>query len=231
MGKRAQIQPQGPNKQQGSNKQRPFHLEWKNSSQKLAYMTFEQHDALFLVGPAGTAKTHLAVAFAISEIINKKRKRIVLTRPMVEAGGEKLGFLPGTFEEKINPYLLPIFDCMDIIVGRETPDRERINKSIDIVPMAYLRGRTFHDSICILDEAQNANEEQLKLFMTRLGLNSKMIITGDPTQSDLRGDGAFGRVVQAMKDGIHGIGVVEFNEACIVRHELVAKILAAWPAK
>lgn len=226
MAKRVKVQPQ-----QQQQHRKSFHLEWKNSSQKLAYMAFEQHDGLFLVGPAGTSKTHLAVTFAISEILARKRKKIILTRPMVEAGGERIGFLPGTFEEKINPYLLPIFDVMDTVVGRESSERERINKSVEIVPMAYLRGRTFHDSICILDEAQNANDEQLKLFMTRLGLNSKMIITGDPTQSDLRGEMAFQKVVESMKNGVNGMSVVEFSESHIVRHELVARILAAWPHK
>ena len=204
-----------------------FHLEWKNSSQKIAYMAFEQHDMLFLLGVAGTAKTHLAVAFACSEILSKKKKKIVLTRPMVEAG-EKLGFLPGTFEEKINPFLMPIFDCLDTIVGRDTIERNKIHQCMEIAPVAYLRGRTFHDSVVILDEAQNATEEQLKLVMSRLGLNSKMVITGDPTQSDLKGDVALTKVVDAMKS-VSGIGMVEFNESHIVRHELVAAILSAWP--
>jgi len=204
-----------------------FHLEWKNTSQKIAYMAFEQHDFLFLSGPAGTAKTHLAVAFAVSEILAKRRKKIILSRPIVEAG-EKLGFLPGTFEEKINPYLMPIFDCMDTILGRETLEREKVNKSLEIVPIAYMRGRTFHDAIVILDEAQNSTEEQIKLAMTRLGLNSKMIITGDPTQSDLKGEVALPKIVESMKQ-VQGIGIVEFNEIHIVRHPLVADILAAWP--
>lgn len=206
-----------------------FHLEWKNSSQKIAYMAFEQHDVLFLVGPAGSAKTHLAVAFACSEVLSKKKKKIILSRPIVEAG-EKLGFLPGTFEEKINPYLMPIFDCLDTIVGRDTMERNKINQCMEIVPIAYMRGRTFHDSVVILDEAQNSTEEQLKLAMTRLGLNSKMVITGDPTQSDLKGDVALTRVVASMKT-VAGISIVEFNEGHIVRHPLVADILAAWPSK
>ena len=206
-----------------------FHLEWKNSSQKIAYMAFEQHDVLFLIGVAGTAKTHLAVAFACSEILSKKKKKIVLSRPIVEAG-EKLGFLPGTFEEKINPYLMPIFDCLDTIVGRDTLERNKINQCMEIVPVAYMRGRTFHDSVIILDEAQNSTEEQLKLTMTRLGLNSKMVITGDPTQSDLKGDVALPRIVEGMKKVV-GVSVVEFNESHIVRHPLVADILAAWPSK
>lgn len=206
-----------------------FHLEWKNTSQKIAYSAFEQHDVLFLSGPAGTSKTHIAIAFAIGEILSKRRKKIILSRPIVEAG-EKLGYLPGTFEEKVNPYLMPIFDCMDIILGVETLEREKVNKSMEIVPIAFMRGRTFNDAVIILDEAQNATEEQLKLAVTRLGLNSKMVITGDPTQSDLKGDVALPRILNCMKK-VQGIGIVEFNESHIVRHELVAKILAAWPSK
>lgn len=174
-----------------------------------------------------THNTHLAVAFACSEILSRKKKKIILTRPIVEAG-EKLGYLPGTFEEKINPYLMPIFDCLDTIVGRDTLERNKINQCLEIVPCAYMRGRTFHDSVVILDEAQNATEEQLKLAVTRLGLESKMVVTGDPTQSDLKGDVALSRIVNAMKT-VHGIGMVEFNETHIVRHPLVANILAAWP--
>ena len=206
-----------------------FHLEWKNASQKVAYMAFEQHDMLFLVGPAGTAKTHLATAFACSEVLSKRRKKIVLTRPMVEAG-EKMGFLPGTLEEKINPYLMPIFDCLDTIVGRDTMERNKINQCMEIVPIAFSRGRTFNDSVIILDEAQNCTEEQLKLVMTRLGINSKIIITGDPTQSDLKLGVTLLNVVDSMKK-VKGIGVVEFTESHIVRHPLVAEILAAWPSK
>lgn len=206
-----------------------FHLEWKNTSQKIAYMAFEQHDLLFLMGVAGTGKTHLAVSFAVSEILAKKKKKIILTRPIVEAG-EKLGFLPGTFEEKINPYLMPIFDCLDTIVGRDTIERTKINQSMEIAPVAYLRGRTFNDAVVIFDEAQNASEEQLKLVITRLGVNSKMVITGDPTQSDLKTDVAISRIVESMKK-VTGVGVVTFNESHIVRHPLVAEILKAWPSK
>ncbi len=204
-----------------------FHIEWKNSSQKIAYMAFGQHDVLFLLGPAGSAKTFLATAFAIDEILSGRRNKIILTRPIVEAG-EKLGFLPGTFSDKVEPHIQCIYDVMDIIVGRDTFDRERINKATEIAPLAYLRGRTHVDAVAILDEAQNATEAQLKLAMTRLGDNSKMIITGDPSQSDLKGEVALIKVVENMK-AVKGISVVEFSESCIVRHPLVADILAAWP--
>lgn len=204
-----------------------FHLEFLNTAQKMAWAVFEQNDILFLLGPAGTAKTHLAIGFAISEVLAKRKSKIVLTRPVVEAG-ENLGFLPGTFAEKIHPYLLPIFDCITKLVGPEGPEREKINKCLEIAPIAYLRGRTFDDSVCILDEAQNAKEAQLKLFLTRMGQDSKLIITGDPGQSDLpmRDQALASRVAKLKK--VHGIGFVEFNESAIVRHPLVAKILESW---
>jgi|SRR5581483_1053843 len=204
-----------------------FHLEWKNNSQKIAYMAFEQHDVLFLIGPAGTSKSHLSIAFAVSEILAKKKKKIVISRPMVEAG-EKMGFLPGDIANKTLPYLLPLYDCLDTIVGYGTIERNKIDQCLEIVPVAYMRGRTFNNAVVILDEAQNATEEQLKLAMTRLGEGSKMIINGDPTQSDLKGDIAFPRIVTSLKK-VQGIGVVEFNESHIVRHSLVADILLAWP--
>lgn len=200
-----------------------FHMEFKNSAQKIAWASFEQNDILFLSGVAGTGKTHLSMAFAISEILNKKKKKIIITRPVVEAG-EHLGFLPGSFAEKIMPFLMPLYDVMDSLVGVDTQERDKINGSIEIAPIAYLRGRTFKDSICILDEAQNCTKSQLILFLTRLGEDSKMIITADPTQSDLKEMPYVGELSKLL-EGIPGIGIVEFNESQIVRHPLVAKIL------
>lgn len=200
-----------------------FHMEFKNTAQKLAWSAFEQHDVLFMIGPAGCGKSHLAVAFAISEILAKKKKRIVLTRPIVEAG-ENLGFLPGTLEDKVNPYMLPMYDCLGKLVGWEGPEREKINRCIDIAPVAYLRGRTFTDSICIFDEAQNATYAQLLLFLTRFGDNSKIIITGDPKQSDLRGEIALIDVVHRLQ-GDPGVGIVEFQNSSIVRHPMISRIL------
>jgi len=207
----------------GAYKSKAFHLEFLNSAQKMAWAAFEQQDVLFLLGPAGTGKTHLATAFAISEIISKRRQRIILTRPIVEAG-ESLGFLPGTFEEKVNPYMLPLFDCIGKLVGWEGPQREKIDRSLEIAPVAYLRGRTFDHSVCIFDEAQNATATQLKLFLTRFGENSKIIVTGDPNQSDLHGPVALVEIVNKLQ-AVPGIGIIEFNNSNIVRHPLVATIL------
>lgn len=200
-----------------------YHIEFLNADQKLAWVAFEGNDVLFLLGPAGTGKTFLATAFAIRDIIDKKRKRIILTRPIVESG-ESLGYLPGTFEEKVNPYMMPIFDCLGKLVGYDGPGREKIDRSLEIAPLAYLRGRSFDNSVCIFDEAQNATMTQLKLFLTRFGENSKVIITGDPMQSDLPGKVALIEVVQKLKR-VQGIGVLEFSNASIVRHPLVGKIL------
>lgn len=204
-------------------KRHSFHLEFLNPAQKLAWAAFEQHDVLFLLGPAGVGKSFLAVAFAINEILKKTRKRIVMTRPVVEAG-ENLGYLPGTFEEKLDPYMRPLYDCIGDLVGYDGPQREVINRSIEIAPLAYLRGRTLNNSVCILDEAQNATKAQLKLFLTRFGANSKVIVTGDPCQSDLRGDVALMDVVRRL-EGVQGVGVVQFQNNSIVRHPLVAAIL------
>lgn len=210
--------------QESNSSNKSFHLEFLNQAQKLAWEAFDKHDVLFLIGPAGCGKTMLSCAFAISEVISKKKKRIVLTRPIVEAG-ESLGYLPGSFEEKVNPYMLPMYDCIDRCVGRDGPQREIISKSIDIAPLAYLRGRTFHDSVCIFDEAQNATMSQLKLFLTRFGGNSKIIVTGDPHQSDLcPRDQALMNTVQRLEN-LDGVGVIYFKASSIVRHPLIASIL------
>jgi phosphate starvation-inducible PhoH-like protein len=183
-----------------------------------------------MLGCAGTGKSHLAMSFAIEEILSKKNKnkkeKIVLTRPVVEAG-ESLGFLPGTADEKINPYMMPLWDCMSKIAGptNETnKTREIINKSYEVAPLAFMRGRTFDDSVCVLDEAQNCTKSQIKLFLTRMGNNSKMIITGDPKQSDIGGTPDLVDVVYRL-ESVPGVGVVYFNEECIVRHKMVGEIL------
>lgn len=200
-----------------------FHIDFKNDAQSLAWAAFKQHDVLFMIGPAGCGKSYLSCAFAIEQILNKQKKRIILTRPIVEAG-ESLGFLPGEFEEKVQPYMMPLYDSVDKLVGKEGPWRERVDFATEVAPLAYLRGRTFDDAICIFDEAQNASMMQLKLYLTRFGENSKVIVTGDPSQSDLVGKVALVDIIHKLS-GIEGIGVVEFKNNSIVRHPLVGKIL------
>ena len=205
-------------------KKQAFHLEFKNQAQKMAWGAFDQHDVLFLLGAPGSGKTFLACAFAISEVLAKRKKKIILTRPIVEAG-EALGFLPGDLSEKVGPYMMPMYDCIQKCVGLVGPQKEIIERSIEVAPIAYMRGRTFDDAVCIFDEAQNATKTQLKLFMTRFGENSKIIITGDPFQSDLRpADQGLMQVVNKLQD-LSGIGVVSFKPSSIVRHPLIASIL------
>jgi phosphate starvation-inducible protein PhoH and related proteins len=200
-----------------------FEHRFKNVVQRLAWTIYQQHDILFMLGPAGTGKSHLAIAFAVEEVLNKVRKKIILTRPVIEAG-ESLGFLPGTFDEKINPYMMPLWDCIEKICGPGGHSRDIINQSYEVAPLAYMRGRTFSESVCILDEAQNCTAQQIKLFLTRMGENSKMIITGDPKQSDLSGVPDLIDVVCRL-ESLSKVGVVYFNEDCIVRHPLVGQIL------
>jgi phosphate starvation-inducible PhoH-like protein len=204
---------------------RAFHLEFITPAQKMAWASFDQHDVIFLLGAPGVGKSHLACAFAISEVLSKRKKKIVLTRPIVEAGGESIGYLPGTFEEKVNPYMLPLYDCMDRMLGPVGPQRDIINKSVELAPICFMRGRTFYDAVCIFDEAQNATFSQIKLFLTRFGKNSKVIITGDPMQSDLKpADRALMKVVDKLST-VNGIGVITFKANSIVRHPLIASIL------
>lgn len=200
-----------------------FHIEFKNSAQSMAWAAFNQHDVLFLTGPAGTGKSFLACAFAIEQILNRQRQRIVITRPIVESG-ESLGYLPGEFEEKVHPYMMPMYDCMDKLVGKEGPWSDRVNAALEVAPLAYMRGRTFDDAVCIFDEAQNASMMQLKLFLTRFGENSKVIITGDPTQSDLPGEVALVNVMHRLRS-LPGVGFLQFKAGHIVRHPLVGQII------
>ena len=200
-----------------------FHIEYKNDAQSLAYAAFKQHDILFLIGPAGTGKSFLACAFACDQILRKEKKRIIITRPIVEAG-ESLGFLPGEFENKVHPYMMPMYDCFEKLVGTEGPWKDKIDNALEIVPLAYMRGRTFEDAICIFDEAQNATRMQLKLFLTRMGEGSKVVITGDPSQSDLGGEVALVNVMHRISD-LSGVGVCQFKANSIVRHPLVSKVV------
>lgn len=205
-------------------KDTPLEIEWRTAGQKLAWQTLTDTPITFLLGAAGSGKTFLAMAYAINEILNKRRTSIVLTRPIVEAG-ERLGYLPGSFGEKVNPYMQPLYDTMDTLLGKFSPRRELVNKSIVLAPLCYMRGRTFNDAICIFDEAQNASYQQLKLFLSRFGQNTQVVVTGDPYQSDLPYSPPPLMDVVGKLRGIHGIETVQFSNDDVVRHPLVSAIL------
>jgi phosphate starvation-inducible PhoH-like protein len=213
-------------RKKNNDKQHKIHVEYLNAHQELAYGAYKQHDIVILLGPAGCGKTFLATAFAISEILEKTKKKIVVTRPIVESG-ESLGYLPGTLEEKANPFILPVFDCMQKILQNDKESFEVfVENYVEIAPLAYMRGRSFGNSICIFDEAQNATFSQLKLFLTRFDKNSKIVITGDPKQSDLEGGGPIPLMdVVNRVETLAGIATIRFDQTTIVRHPLVSEIL------
>lgn len=200
----------------------------KNPGQKKYFQTANKNDICFAIGPAGTGKTYLAVALAVSALNRGIVKRIVLARPAVEAG-ESLGFLPGDFQEKIDPYLRPLYDSLDDMIPSEKLKGYIEKRIIEIVPLAYMRGRTLNNAFVILDEAQNATDVQMKMFLTRLGANSKAIITGDITQIDLPIKTKSG-LIQAKEilSGITGVGFVYFDKEDVVRHKLVKDIIEAY---
>jgi phosphate starvation-inducible PhoH-like protein len=200
----------------------------KSVNQRRYLDAIEQHDIVFGIGPAGTGKTYLAMAQAVSYLIAKKVSRIILARPAVEAG-EKLGFLPGDLQEKVNPYLRPLYDALYDMLETERVARYLERGTIEIAPIAFMRGRTLNDSFVILDEAQNTTSEQMKMFLTRLGFGSKAVITGDVTQIDLP-TGRMSGLVEAMKvvGAIEGISFVYFDERDVVRHKLVQQIVKAY---
>jgi len=200
----------------------------KSVNQREYLEAIEQSDMVFGVGPAGTGKTYLAVAMAVSFLIAKKVQRIILARPAVEAG-ERLGFLPGTLQEKVDPYLRPLYDALYDLLEPEKVDRFLEKNVIEIAPIAFMRGRTLNDSFVILDEAQNTTSEQMKMFVTRLGFNSKAVITGDITQIDLPNPSRSG-LIEAMNvlQGVDGIRFQLFNETDVVRHHLVQRIIRAY---
>src|SRR2546423_2084196 len=202
----------------------------KTLNQKLYLEAIERHDMVFGVGPAGTGKTYLAVSMAVRSLIEKKVSRIVLTRPAVEAG-ERLGFLPGTLQEKIDPYLKPLYDALYDMLDAERVDRHLERGVIEIAPIAFMRGRTLNDSFVILDEAQNTTPEQMKMFLTRIGYNSKAVITGDVTQIDLP-LGKMSGLIEARHviSGVEGISFIHFNDRDVVRHPLVQRIVRAYEA-
>ena len=200
----------------------------RSENQQALVRAYEENDLLFAVGPAGSGKTYTAIALAVRALKNKEVRRIILSRPAVEAG-EKLGFLPGDMKEKIDPYLQPLYDALqDMIPGAKLT--EYMEKGIiQIAPLAFMRGRTLSDAVVILDEAQNTTALQLKMFLTRLGLGGKMIVTGDLTQIDLPTTQKSGlRDAMERFQNIKGIKIIEFNEKDIVRHPLVKKIVAAY---
>ncbi len=200
----------------------------KSSGQNAFYQKSFQNDILFAIGPAGTGKTFLAVAMAVAALRDKLVNRIVLTRPAVEAG-ENLGFLPGDFKEKIDPYLRPLYDALNDMIPADKLKRYLESRVIEIVPLAYMRGRTLNDAFAILDEAQNTSFNQMKMFLTRLGLNSKAIITGDITQIDLPDTGSSGLVqVRSIVSDIEGIEIIYLTERDVVRHRLVRDIIKAY---
>ncbi len=203
----------------------------KTKTQKAYTDAIKNHDMVIGIGPAGTGKTYLAMAMALSAFYKKEVSRIVLTRPAIEAG-EKLGYLPGTLYEKVNPYLRPLYDALYDMVDMERGTRLVEKGIIEIAPLAFMRGRTLNDAFIILDEAQNTSPEQMKMFLTRLGFSSKTVITGDITQIDLPDKKSSGLIeVQSILKGIKGIKFVYFSEKDVVRHPLVQKIIKAYETK
>jgi phosphate starvation-inducible PhoH-like protein len=202
----------------------------KSANQRRYLDAIEQHDIVFGIGPAGTGKTYLAMAQAVTYLLAKKVSRIILARPAVEAG-EKLGFLPGDLQEKVNPYLRPLYDALYDMLDIEKAEKYLERGAIEVAPLAFMRGRTLNDSFVILDEAQNTTTEQMKMFLTRLGFGSKAVVTGDVTQIDLP-IGRTSGLVQAMEvvGRIDGISFVYFDERDVVRHKLVQAIVKAYDA-
>ncbi len=200
----------------------------KSLNQRLYLEAIERNDLVFGIGPAGTGKTYLAVAMGVSALLNKKVTRIILTRPAVEAG-ERLGFLPGTLQEKVDPYLRPLYDALYDMLEVEKVERLLDRNVIEVAPIAFMRGRTLNDSFVILDEAQNSTPEQMKMVLTRVGFNSKMVVTGDVTQIDLPAGRQSGllQAVEVLR-GVEGISFVHFDERDVVRHALVQKIVKAY---
>ncbi|MCL2626021.1 MAG: PhoH family protein [Cystobacterineae bacterium] len=199
----------------------------KTLAQKRYVEMIGQKDIVFGLGPAGTGKTYLAVAMAVAALLDRRVRRIVLTRPAVEAG-EKLGFLPGDLAQKVDPYLRPLYDALADFLDRGRMEQWLEEEVIEIAPLAFMRGRTLHEAYAILDEAQNATIEQMKMFLTRLGPRSKALVTGDLTQVDLLGKPSGLLHARQILQGIEGIGFLEFSEKDVIRHRLVREIIKAY---
>lgn len=203
----------------------------RTPNQQLLVSTFQHNDLTFALGPAGTGKTYVAIALAVRALKNREVRKIILSRPAVEAG-EKLGFLPGDMKDKIDPYLQPLYDALEDMLPAIKLKEFMENNVIQIAPLAFMRGRTLNDAIIILDEAQNTTRHQMKMFLTRLGMNAKMIITGDVTQIDLPRNTQSG-LLQALRilRGVKGIGLIEYEKKDIVRHPLVQRIVDAYESR
>jgi phosphate starvation-inducible protein PhoH and related proteins len=200
----------------------------KTLGQQQYLMAMKKHDLVFGIGPAGTGKTYLAVVMAVNALKNGNVKRIILTRPAVEAG-ESLGFLPGDLKEKVDPYLRPLYDALHDILGTEHTQRLIERGTIEIAPLAYMRGRTLDDAFVILDEAQNTTQAQMKMFLTRLGFGSKMVITGDQTQIDLPKGVKSGLITaESILSTVKGISIIHLEQSDVVRHPLVGRIIQAY---
>jgi len=203
----------------------------KSKTQRDYFKALQEDDLVFAIGPAGTGKTYLAVAMAISAYNSKLVQRIVLTRPAVEAG-ERLGFLPGDLQEKINPYLRPLYDALYDMMDMEKVDRLLDKGIIEIAPLAFMRGRTINDAFIIMDEAQNTTPEQMKMFVTRIGMGSRVVVTGDITQMDLPVGQRSGLIdIMNVLDEVDGINFLKFDDSDVVRHPLVQKIVRAYNEK
>ncbi len=200
----------------------------RTENQQLLVKAFEENDLVFVTGPAGSGKTFVAIALAVKALKNKEVRKIILSRPAVEAG-EKLGFLPGEMKDKLDPYLQPLYDALQDMIPAVKLKEYMENNVIQIAPLAFMRGRTLNDAVIILDEAQNTTTHQIKMFLTRLGMNAKMIVTGDMTQIDLPASVTSGlKEAMGILKNVPGIGRVEFNKKDIVRHKLVQRIVEAY---
>ena len=203
----------------------------RTPTQQQLVRAFQKNDLTFALGPAGTGKTYVAIALAVKALKNREVKKIILSRPAVEAG-EKLGFLPGDMKDKIDPYLRPLYDALEDMLPAVKLKEYMESDTIQIAPLAFMRGRTLNDAVIILDEAQNTTKHQMKMFLTRLGVNAKMIVTGDATQIDLPRSVQSG-LMQALRilRGVKGIGIIEYVKKDIVRHPLVQRIVDAYEAR